>query len=149
MVEYKRVQSRAMELLLVEDNPADVELTQRALDHAEFHVSLMVAEDGEEAMAILRKEGHFAKLPRPDLILLDLNLPKKDGREVLAELHSDDDLGRIPVAVITSSRSELDRRYAYEKEAVSYINKPVATEEFDRAVRELLNYWVNVAIPGE
>ncbi len=75
MVEYKRVQSRPMELLLVEDNPADVELTQRALDRAEFHVNLTVAEDGEEALAILRKEDQFAQLPRPDLILLDLNMP--------------------------------------------------------------------------
>ena len=140
----RRVQSRPLEVLLAEDNPADVRLTELALEQTEFHVNLTVAEDGEEAMAILRKEGQFAQLSRPDLVLLDLNLPKKDGREVLAELKADADLAKIPVVVLTTSRRESDMRYVYGLNASSYIAKPVDLVEFDKMIRDLLNYWINV-----
>ena len=140
----RRIQSRPLEILLVEDNPADVRLTELALEQTEFHVNLTVAEDGEQAMAILRKEGQFAQLSRPDLVLLDLNLPKKDGREVLAEMKADAELRRIPVVVLTTSRRESDMRYVYGLNANSYIAKPVDLEEFDKTIRDLLNYWINV-----
>ena len=150
MTTHRRVHGRPLELLLVEDNPGDVRLIEMALDDAEFHVNLTVAADGEEAMAILRKEGKFGDLARPDLVLLDLNLPKKDGREVLGEMKADPGLARIPVVVLTTSQSETDLLYAYDLHANSYITKPVDIGEFDRAVRDVLNYWGNiVSLPGE
>ena len=145
----RRVRSRPLELLLIEDNPADVRLTELALEEAEFHVNLTVAEDGEEALAMLRREGQFAEMARPDLVLLDLNLPKKDGREVLAEIKIDEDLRRIPVVVLTTSQRESDIRYVYDLQANSYITKPVDVADFDQIVRDLLRYWINVtSLPG-
>ena len=149
MTTYRRPTSRPLDILLVEDNPADVRLIQIVLEDAEFHVNFTVAEDGEKAMAMLRKEEDFANIPRPDMILLDLNLPKKDGREVLADLKDDPNLCRIPVVVLTTSQLQEDINYAYEMCANSYITKPVDVYEFDMKVRELLNYWSHVSlIPG-
>ena len=105
--------SRLVQILLVEDNPADARLTQEAIRDTEFRYQLHLAEDGEEAMEFLHQEGEFSDVPRPDLILLDLNLPGMDGREVLAEIKSDEDLGSIPVVVLTTSTAQQDLLYSY------------------------------------
>lgn len=143
---YMRPASRPLEILLVEDNPADVRLIQLILEDAEFHVNFTVAKNGQEAMSILlQQEGH-ADAPRPDMILLDLNMPVMDGREVLAELEKHSHLGRIPVVVLTTSQSQDDLEYAYSKCISSYITKPVDVHQFNAKVRDLLNYWTNVAV---
>ena len=115
---------RPVQILLVEDNPADARLTQEAIRDTEFRYQLHLAEDGEEAMEFLYQEGEFADVPRPDLILLDLNLPGMDGREVLAEIKSDENLGSIPVVVLTTSTAQQDLLYSYGLRANSYVNKP-------------------------
>ena len=132
--------------MLVEDNPADVRLIQLILEDAEFHVNFTVANNGQEAMTILRHEGAFAEAPRPDIILLDLNMPVMDGREVLAALENYPELGSIPVVVLTTSQSQEDLEYAYSKCISSYITKPVDVHQFNAKVRDLLNYWTNVAV---
>ena len=130
----------------MEDNPADVRLIQLILEDAEFHVNFTVANNGQEAMTILTREGEAPEAPRPDMILLDLNMPVMDGREVLAALETMPELGRIPVVVLTTSQSQEDLEYAYSKCISSYITKPVDVFQFNAKVRDLLNYWTNVAV---
>ena len=140
----------AIEILLVEDNPADVRLTQEALKEGKFHTHLQVAEDGIEALAILRREGGRADAPRPDLILLDLNLPRKDGREVLEEIRADLRLKRIPVVVLTSSAAEQDILRAYDLHANCFITKPVDFEQFIKVVRSIEDFWLTIVrLPSE
>ncbi len=131
-------------ILLVEDNPGDVRLTQEALKDGEMHNDMHVAEDGVEAMSFLRREGKYANAPRPDLVLLDLNMPKKDGREVLAEIKADKVLKGIPVVVLTTSRSEQDILKAYDLHANCYITKPVDLDHFIAVVKSIENFWLNI-----
>ncbi len=138
------------EILLVEDNPGDVLLTKEALKAGKMHNNLSVVSDGEQAMAFLRRESEYKNAPRPDFILLDLNLPKKDGREVLAELKSDPDLKRIPVVVLTTSKAEEDIIRSYNLHANCYITKPVGLEKFIEVVRTLENFWLEIVkLPPE
>jgi two-component system, chemotaxis family, response regulator Rcp1 len=138
------------EVLLVEDSPGDVRLTREAFKEAKAHINLRVASDGTEAMAFLKREGKYAKAPRPDLILLDLNLPKKDGREVLAEIKESPTLGSIPVVILTTSASESDIQRSYRLHANCYIAKPVDLEGFLKVVRSIDNFWLSVVkLPGE
>jgi len=133
-----------IEILLVEDNPGDVRLTKEALKEGRFANLINVAVDGFEAMAFLRREGKYANAPRPDLILLDLNLPKKNGREVLAEIKADSNLKRIPVVVLTSSQAEKDIVATYNLHANCYITKPVDFEQFICVVRSIEDFWFAV-----
>ena len=133
-----------VEILLVEDSPEDADLTFEALKDAKIKNNLCVAEDGVEAMAFLRREGNFADAPRPDLILLDFNLPRKDGREVLAEIKEDVNLRRIPVIVLTTSQAQEDIIKAYDLNANCYISKPVDFEEFIKVVRNIENFWFTI-----
>ena len=126
---------RAAEFLLVEDNPGDVRLTREALSESKLRNNLSVVVDGVEAMAFLRREGAYANAPRPDLIMLDLNLPKKSGREVLAEIKADESLRRIPVVVITSSEAEQDIFATYNLHVNCYVTKPVDLDQFIKVVR--------------
>jgi two-component system, chemotaxis family, response regulator Rcp1 len=131
-------------VLLVEDNPGDVRLTREALSDAKVHNNMHVATDGVQALAFLRKQGPYAHAPRPDLVLLDLNLPKKDGREVLAEIKTDPNLRRIPVVVLTTSESEQDILKAYHLHANCYVTKPVDLEQFIRVVKAIDDFWVRI-----
>jgi two-component system response regulator len=136
-------------VLLVEDSPGDVRLTQEAFGAANPSIQLHVATDGVEAMAFLRREGANAAAPRPNLILLDLNLPKMDGREVLAEIKTDEKLKRIAVAVLTTSKSDADIMKAYGLHANCYIVKPVNFEKFAEVVQIIENFWFAVVtLPG-
>jgi two-component system response regulator len=130
--------------LLIEDSEPDVRLTMEALREAKVKNRLWVVEDGVEAMAFLRQQNGHADAPRPDLILLDLNLPRKDGREVLREIKADESLKRIPVVVLTTSRSEEDVLRAYELHANCYITKPVDFNRFMEVVRSIENFWLTV-----
>ncbi len=134
-----------MEVLLVEDNPGDVRLTQEAFREGRVPVHLTVASDGVEAIEILNQRGRYSSSPRPDLILLDLNLPRKTGREVLVEIKADDDLRRIPVIIMTTSRADQDIQRAYNLNANCYITKPVEFEEFVRVVQSIENFWLLTA----
>jgi chemotaxis family two-component system response regulator Rcp1 len=136
--------TKPVEILLVEDSPGDVRLTMEALKEAKVLNNLSVASDGVEAMAFLNREGAFAKAPRPDVILLDLNLPKKDGREVLAEIKADPSLRRIPVVVLTTSRAEEDVIRAYDLHANCYITKPVDFKQFLEVVQSVEDFWLTV-----
>ncbi|HEX8949806.1 MAG TPA: response regulator [Dissulfurispiraceae bacterium] len=133
-----------IEILLVEDNPGDVRLMEEALKDAKIYTHLHVARDGEEAMQFLRREGEYAGVHRPDLIMLDLNLPKKDGREVLAEIKDDPVLRRIPVVVITTSRAEEDIVRSYNLHANCYVTKPVDFEQFMKVVQSIEEFWLTV-----
>ena len=134
----------SVQILLVEDNPADVRLTVEALREGKVRNTLHVAVDGVEAIDFLRRRGKFANAPRPDLILLDLNLPKMDGREVLAEIKADDDLKLIPVVVLTTSGAEEDIMKSYALHANCYINKPVDLEQFVQVVRTIDSFWFTI-----
>jgi two-component system, chemotaxis family, response regulator Rcp1 len=136
---YKRV-----EILLIEDNPGDVRLTTEALHDGKFYNNLSIVGDGEEALAYLWKKGQYAKAIRPDLILLDLNLPKKDGRQVLEEIKSDIDLKRIPVVILTTSRAEEDIFKAYNFYANCYITKPIMFDEFIKVVKSIEDFWLKI-----
>lgn len=138
------VPSKTAHILLVEDNPGDVELTKKALKNGNILNNLTVAADGEEAMNMLRKKGLYAKQPTPDLILLDLNLPKKDGREVLQEIKTDDDLKKIPVVVLTTSSAEEDILKTYNLHANCYITKPVDLDQFMKVIRTLKEFWLHI-----
>lgn len=139
---------RPVEILLVEDNHADVRLTEVALLEAKVRNRLHIARDGEEAMDFLRGRGAFANAPRPDIILLDLNLPKKDGREVLAEIKGDPHLRRIPVVVLTTSRADEDILKSYDLHVNCYITKPVDLDRFLEVVKAINNFWLTVvALP--
>ncbi len=131
-------------ILMVEDNPNDVELTIEALKDAKVRNTLSVAEDGMQALRILRREGEHAQTPRPDLILLDLNLPKKDGREVLAEIKADDSLKVIPTVILTTSEAEEDILRSYKLHANCYITKPVDFDQFIRVVRSIEDFWFTI-----
>jgi CheY-like chemotaxis protein len=133
-----------VEILLVEDNPGDVDLTLEALEEAKLRNNVSVAKDGVEAMQFLRQEESFSGAPRPDLILLDLNMPRMDGREVLEELKADPDLKRIPVVVLTTSEAEQDVLDAYEHSANAYIVKPVDFEQFFKTIKSLEEFWLTV-----
>jgi two-component system response regulator len=129
-------------ILLVDDDPGDVLLTKKALTNGKVYNSLTVAENGVEALQILRREGQYKEAPFPDLILLDLNMPKMDGRETLAELKADDDLKRIPVVVLTTSDSERDIADIYDLQASCFITKPVDLPQFTKAVQSIRDFWL-------
>lgn len=133
-----------IEILLVEDNPGDVRLTIEALKEGKVRNNMHVAGDGVEAMAFLRKEGKYADMPRPDLILLDLNMPRKDGREVLAEIKADPVLRRIPVVILTTSKAEEDIVKTYSHHANCYITKPVDLDQFITVVRSIEDFWLTI-----
>src|SRR5664280_1012022 len=133
-----------IEILLVEDNPGDVRLTKEALKEGRFANLINVAVDGFEAMAFLRREGKYANASRPDLILLDLNLPKKNGREVLAEIKTDERLRRIPVVVLTTSSAEQDILKTYDLHANCYITKPVDLDQFIGVVKAIEEFWFTI-----
>jgi two-component system, chemotaxis family, response regulator Rcp1 len=142
--------SRPVEILLVEDNPGDVRLTQETLKDFKALNNLSVVGDGVEAMAFLRHEGKYAKAPRPDLILLDLNLPRKDGREVLTEIKVDEQLKRIPVVVLTTSSAEQDILNTYDLHANCYITKPVDLDQFGAVVKSIEEFWFTIVkLPPE
>ena len=142
--------SRAIEILLVEDNPGDARLTIEAMREAKVRNRIHVVEDGVEAMEFLRRQGRFGDAPRPDLILLDLNLPRKDGREVLAEVKADPALKRIPVVILTTSRAEEDVLRAYDLHANCYVTKPVDLAQFMKIVSQIDEFWVKVVtLPGK
>lgn len=138
-----------IDILLVEDNPGDVRLTQEAFKDGMLRNNLHVAMDGEQAMDFLYRRGQFPDVPRPDLILLDLNLPKMNGREVLAAIKQDESLKRIPVVVLTTSQDEADITESYRQFASSYIVKPVSMEKFLKVVSSFKQYWLSVVkLPG-
>ena len=142
--------ARPIEILMVEDSPTDAQLTVEALHAAKIVNRLNHVEDGVEAMQFLRQEGPYADAPRPDLILLDLNLPRKDGREVLAELKRDPDLKVIPVVILTTSRSEEDVLRSYQLHANCYITKPVDFTKFMEVVKAIESFWLTiVTLPKE
>ena len=141
---------RPIEILLVEDNPGDARLTKEALKEGKVCNKLHVAEDGDKALAFLRRGGSYAGAPRPDLILLDLNLPKRDGRELLAEIKTDPSLRRIPVVILTTSRAEEDILKTYDLHANCYITKPVDLEQFIGVVKAVEDFWLTVVkLPPE
>jgi len=135
---------RPIEILLVEDNPGDIRLTVEALKESKVSNRLHVARDGEEALDFLYSRGSFHDVPRPDVILLDLNLPRKDGREVLKEIKDDPDLKRIPVAIMTISNAEEDILKSYNLHANCYIQKPIDMDQFVKVVKSIENFWFTI-----
>jgi CheY-like chemotaxis protein len=135
-------ESRRIEVLLVEDSPGDVRLTQEAFREANGAIQLNVTTDGIEAMAFLRKQGDHADAPRPDIILLDLNLPKMDGREVLAQIKNDDNLKTIPTVILTTSDAEADIIKSYQLKANCYLSKPVQLAAFETLVKSINDFWL-------
>lgn len=141
---------KLLRILMVEDNPGDVRLTSEALKTGKVKVQLHTVPNGEEALNFLRQRNGYAGVPRPDLILLDLNLPKKSGREVIEEIKNDPDLKRIPVVVLTSSQNETDIRLSYSSHANCYVNKPADLEDFLSVIESVVEFWMNVAtLPRE
>lgn len=139
-----------IEVLLVEDNPGDAQLTRIALEESKISINLNVVEDGVEAMAFLRKQEKYVNAAHPDMVLLDLNLPRKDGREVLAEIKGDEKLRRIPVVVLTTSQTEEDILKAYNLAANCYITKPVDFDQFVKIVQSIENFWFAIVkLPPE
>lgn len=139
-----RAEGRAVRILLVEDNPGDVRLTQEALRDAKVRNEMHVAIDGEKALAYLRREGEHKDAKRPDVILLDLNLPRKSGLEVLKEVKADDDMKRIPIVIITSSKAEQDIVRSYNLHANCYVTKPVDLHQFLEVVRAVEDFWLTI-----
>ena len=135
---------RPIDILMVEDNPGDVGLTKEALKEGKVRNTMSVVRDGMEALAYLRKEGEYASATRPDLILLDLNLPRKDGREVLEEIKADEDLRLIPVVVLTSSLAEEDVVRSYKLHANCYVTKPVDMDQFVKVVKSIEEFWFSI-----
>jgi two-component system, chemotaxis family, response regulator Rcp1 len=135
---------KPVEILLVEDNPGDVRLTREALKEGKVNNNLQVAADGMEALALLNRQGKFSQAVRPDLILLDLNLPKMDGRELLAKIKADDNLKRIPVVILTTSRDEQDVLRTYNLHANCYITKPVDLTQFIGVVKSIEDFWFTI-----
>ncbi len=145
-----RASAKTAEILLIEDNLGDIRLIKEAFKEGKIINRVSVVEDGEAAMAFLRREGPYAGVVRPDLILLDLNLPKKDGREVLAEIKADEDLKRIPVVILSTSRAEEDILRTYNLHANCYVTKPVDLEQFLTVVRSIEDYWLAIVkLPPE
>ena len=141
---------RPIEILLVEDNPGDVRLTIEALREAKVSNHLSVASDGVEALAFLRRQGQYAQARRPDLILLDLNLPKYDGRQLLETIKSDPDLAHIPVVVLTTSKAEEDIYRSYDLGVNSFVTKPVSFENLVESMKTLTKYWIEIVeLPSE
>ena len=141
---------KSIEILLVEDNPGDVRLTREAFKEGKVLNNLNVVEDGIEALSFLNREGKYVDAPRPELILLDLNLPKKDGRDVLTEIKANGDLKRIPVVVLTGSRAEEDIIKSYDLNANCYITKPVGLDQFTKVVKSIDSFWLNIVkLPPE
>lgn len=140
-----------VKILMVEDNPGDVRLTLEALKTSTLRNDLRVVEDGEAALAYLRREGRYAGAPRPDLILLDLNLPRKNGREVLAEVKADERLRSIPVVILTTSKDEEDMLKTYNLHANCYISKPADLNQFSTVVKAIESFWFTIVTlpPGE
>jgi len=137
---------KPIEILMVEDNPGDVELVVESLQNGKLSNRLHVVSDGEEALAFLHRQGTHANAPRPDLILLDLNLPKKGGREVLAEIKADERLRAIPVVVLTTSKSEEDVLRSYQLNANCYVAKPVDFFQFEKIVKAIKEFWFSIVI---
>lgn len=141
---------RPVHILLVEDNPADVRLTREGIKEAKISNVLSVVYDGEEAMEFLKKEGKYNDAHKPDLILLDLNLPKKDGREVLAEIKAEDRLKNIPVVVLTTSEAEQDILKSYDLHANCYVCKPLDLDQFIKVVKSIEDFWLSIVkLPTE
>lgn len=134
-----------IDVLLVEDSPGDVRLTQESLRDANRAIRLHVAVDGVEAMAFLKREGRHVRAPRPDLILLDLNLPKMDGREVLAQIKADENLRTIPTIILTTSEAEADVTKSYQLRANCFLSKPVELEAFESLVKSINDFWLTKA----
>ncbi len=140
----------SIQVLLVEDNPGDAQLTRIALEDSKIPIHLNVVEDGVEAMAFLRKQEKYVKAAHPDIVLLDFNLPRKDGREVLAEIKADENLKRIPVVVLTTSQAQEDILKAYNLSANCYITKPVDFDQFVKIVQSIENFWFAIVkLPPE
>lgn len=139
-----RTELDMIDILLVEDNPGDARLAKRALERSKIRNQLHIVQDGVQAMAFLKRQGAYAAAPRPDVILLDLNLPKKDGREVLAEIKDDVHLRRIPVVILTSSEAEQDIVRSYDLHANAYISKPLDLEQFVAVVQSIENFWLTI-----
>ena len=137
---------KPIEILLVEDNPGDADLAREALEGSKFHNILNVVDDGEKAMAYLRRDGLYTEVSRPDLILLDLNIPKKDGRQVLAEIKEDDNLKRIPVVILTTSRAEEDVIKSYNLHANCFIIKPIDLHQFLNVVKAIEDFWLSIVV---
>jgi CheY-like chemotaxis protein len=142
---HMKVLARSMEILLVEDNEGDVGLIEEVLGEVNIRNRLHVVEDGEEAMLFLHGKGNFSGSPRPDIILLDLNLPKKDGREVLKEIKEDKILKNIPVVVLTSSEAERDILRSYDLNANAYVTKPLDFDKFIEVIKSIVNFWLQIA----
>lgn len=144
------ISGKVIDILLVEDNPGDARLTQEAFRDSKVANNLHVVSDGALAMEFLRREGAFKNAPRPDIVLLDLNLPKKDGRQVLAEMKSDPDLKSIPTVVLTTSEAEQDIIQSYQLHANCYLTKPVDLEKFLKIIRCIEDFWLSfVKLPGK
>jgi len=137
---------KPIDILLVEDNPGDSDLAREALEETKMCNELHVVRDGEQAMRFLRREGEYTDAPRPDLILLDLNLPKKDGREVLAEIKTDESLKRIPVVILTISKDEEDVLKSYNLHANCYITKPINIGQFFKVVKSIEEFWLGIVV---
>lgn len=135
---------RSVEILLVEDNPGDVRLTLEALREAKIYNRVHIVDDGEKAIAFLRRQGDYVNAPNPDLILLDLNLPKKDGREVLAEIKADENIKRIPVVILTTSKAERDILRSYDLQANCYVAKPVDLDQFITVIKSIGDFWLAI-----
>lgn len=141
---------RTVEILLVEDSPIDIQLIQEAMSEDRVRNNLHIVNDGEDAIQFVRKSGKFGHVPRPDIILLDLNFPRKDGREVLHEVKSDPDLRKIPVVVLTTSRAERDIHCTYDLHVNCYVNKPVDMNQFLDVIKSISKFWLSVAaLPTE
>ena len=143
MIEAARI-GKPIEILVVEDNPGDARLVKETLKDVKILNNLGIAKDGQEALDFLHREGDYAEAPHPDLILLDLNLPKKDGREVLREIKADKNLKRIPVVVLTTSKAEEDILRSYDLQANCYITKPVDLDEFIKVIKSIESFWLTI-----
>jgi chemotaxis family two-component system response regulator Rcp1 len=142
--------SEPIDILLIEDNPGDVRLTREALNDSKISNTLTVVEDGVEALAFLRREGKYVNALRPDLVLLDLNMPRKDGREVLTEIKADARLSSIPVVVLTTSEAEEDILRSYDLHANCYVTKPVNLDQFIKVIRSIERFWLTIVkLPAE
>ena len=137
---------KPVDILLVEDSPGDADLAREALEESKLKNNLFVVTDGIQAMEFLHRKGDYADVPRPDLVILDLNLPRKDGREVLKEIKEDDNLKRIPVVILTTSKAEEDVLKTYNLHANCYISKPLDLDKFLEVVHAIENFWMSIVV---